>query len=99
MNGHRPPPVTYQNTWNFGTNSGQVGATFGGARFQGMTFANSNSSNFNTRGPVVSSNTNRQMELNGAFLGQGTQPEFQAGFFSVRRPRDIGGGAYLGEKR
>jgi hypothetical protein len=70
-----------------------------GARFQGMTFANSNSSTFNIRGPVASSNTNRQMELNGAFLRQGTQPAFQAGFFSVRGPRYIGGGAYLGEKR
>ena len=70
-----------------------------GARFQGMTFANSNSSTLNIRGPVESSNTNRQMELNGAFLRQGTQPEFQAGFFNVRGPRYIGGGAYLGEKR
>ena len=69
-----------------------------GARFQEWPLPKQRS-NFNTRGPVVSSNTNRQMELNGAFLGQGTQPEFQAGFFSVRRPRYIGGGAYLGEKR
>ena len=90
---------TYQNVWSFASRSGNFSATFDGARFQGMTFANSNSSNFNTRGPVASSNTNRQMELNGAFLGQGTQPEFQAGFFSVRGPRYIGGGAYLGEKR
>jgi len=90
---------TYQNVWNFASRSGNFSATFDGARFQGMTIANSNGSTFNTRGPVASSNTNRQMELNGAFLGQGTQPEFQAGSFSVRGPRYIGGGVYLGEKR
>jgi len=90
---------TYQNVWSFASRSGNFSATFDGARFQGMTFANSNGSTFNTRGPVASSNTSRQMELNGAFLGQGTQPEFQAGSFSVRGPRYIGGGVYLGEKR
>ena len=90
---------TYQNSWNFGSRSGNFSATFDGAQFQGTTFANGNSRTFNTRAPVASSNTNRQIELNGAFLGQGTQPEAQAGLFGVRGPRYIGGGAYLGEKR
>ena len=90
---------TYQNSWNFGSRSGNFSATFDGAQFKGTTVANGNSRTFNTRGPVASSNTNRQIELNGAFLGQGTQPEAQAGLFGVRGPRYIGGGAYLGEKR
>jgi hypothetical protein len=66
---------TYQNVWSFASRSSNFSAAFDGARFQGMNFANSNSGNFNTRGP------------------------FQAGFFSVRGPRYVGGGAYLGEKR
>ena len=90
---------TYQNSWNFGSRSGSFSATFDGAQFQGMTFANGNSRTFSTQGPVASSNTNRQIELNGAFLGQGAQPEAQAGLFGVRGPRYIGGGAFLGEKR
>ena len=90
---------TYQNSWNFGSRSGSFSATFDGAQFQGMTFANGNSRTSSTQGPVASSNANRQIELNGAFLGQGAQPEAQAGLFGVRGPRYIGGGAFLGEKR
>jgi hypothetical protein len=89
---------TYQNSWNFASRSGSFSTTFDGAQFQGMTFANGNRT-FNTRGPVASINANRQIELNGAFLGQGNNPDVQAGVFSVRGPRYNGGGAFLGEKR
>jgi hypothetical protein len=90
---------SYQNNWSFANRSGNFSATFDGARFQGQTFANGNSSTYNTRGPVASSNTNRQMELNGTFFGRGNQPEYQIGFFNVQGPRYNGGGVYIGEKR
>jgi len=90
---------SYQNAWNFASRSGTLSATFDGARFQGQTFANGNSNTFNTRGPIASSNTNRQMELNGTFFGRGPQPDYQFGFFSVQGRGYSGGGLYLGEKR
>ena len=74
---------SYQNAWNFGTRSGSFSATFDGARFQGTTFANGNSRTFNTHGPVASSNTNRQMELNGSFFGRAASPSYQVGVFNV----------------
>jgi hypothetical protein len=89
----------YSNAWNFNTRSGNFTATFDGARFQGTTVQNGNSVTYNTRGPVGSSNTNRQLELNGAFYGRGSQPQYQFGFFNVQGPRYSGNGVYLGEKR
>ncbi len=83
----------YQNAWNFGAGSGQFTATFDGARFQGDTFANGNSGTFNTRGPVASSNTNRSINLNGAFYGRTNVPEFQVGSFGVNG-RDPNGRPY-----
>jgi len=90
---------SYQNNWSFANRSGNFTATFDGARFQGQTFANGNSSTYNTRGPVASSNTNRQMELNGTFFGRGNQPDYQIGFFNVQGQRYSGSGVYIGEKR
>ncbi|SEP42389.1 FecR family protein [Rhodospirillales bacterium URHD0017] len=90
---------SYQNAWNFTSRSGAFTATFDNARFQGTTFANGNSNTFNTRGPVASSNANRQMELNGAFFGRGSQPDLQIGSFNVQGPRYNGFGVYYGEKR
>jgi hypothetical protein len=90
---------SYQNAWNFNTRSGTFTATFDEARFQGTTFANGNSGTYNTRGPVASSNRDRKMELNGAFFGRGSQPDFQYGSFNVQGPRYSGGGVYYGEKR
>jgi hypothetical protein len=90
---------SYQNAWNFASRSGNFSATFDGANFQGMTFANGNSGTYNTRGPVASSDTNRQMQLNGRFFGRGDQPESQSGNFIVYGPRYLGGGKYSADKR
>jgi hypothetical protein len=90
---------TYQNAWNFASRSGNFTATFDGARYQGMMFSNGNSGTFNTRGPVASSNTNRQMEAIGAFFGREKTPDAQFGYFNVQGPRYNGGGIFYGEKR
>ena len=42
---------------------------------------------------------NRQMELNGAFFGRGSQPDYQFGSFNVHGPRYNGVGVFYGEKR
>ena len=89
---------SYQNVWNFNTRSGQVTMTFDGARFQGTTFANGNSGTFNTRGPVASSNEpNRNLNLNGAFFGRGTTPEYQVGSFTVNGRGYNGAGGFYGQ--
>ena len=83
VNGHTTATGSYQNTWNFGTNSGQVGATFGGARFQGGTVGIANGRAFTTQAPIQSNNTDRKLQLNGVFVGSGSQPSNQIGAFNI----------------
>ena len=83
VNGHTTATGSYQNTWNFGANSGQVGATFGGARFQGGTVGIANGRAFTTQAPIQSNNTDRKLQLNGVFVGSGSQPSSQIGAFNI----------------
>jgi len=83
VNGHTTATGSYQNTWNFGTNSGQVGATFGGARFQGGTVGIANGRAFITQAPIQSNNTDRKLQLEGVFVGSGSQPSNQIGAFNI----------------
>jgi hypothetical protein len=83
VNGHTTATGSYQNTWNFGTNSGQVGATFGGARFQGGTVGIANGRAFTTQAPIQSTNTDRKLQLEGVFVGSGSQPSNQIGAFNI----------------
>jgi hypothetical protein len=102
VNGHSIGTGSYQNTWNFGTNSGQVSATFEGARFQGGTVGIANSKSFATPTAIQSSNTNRKLELNGTFFGSGNQPAYQVGNFNVTSTNSgnySATGVFAGEKR
>ena len=102
VNGHSIATGSYQNTWNFGTNSGQVSATFEGARFQGGTVGIANGKSFDNPTPIQSNNTNRKLQLNGTFFGSGSQPGFQVGNFNITSTNSgnySAGGVFAGEKR
>ena len=87
---------TYQNVWNFGTRSGVATMTFDGARFQANTVQNGNSATFGTQGPVQSQNTNRSIDLNGRFVGNGAA--FQIGNFHINGRGYDAKGIFAGEK-
>ena len=102
VNGHTTATGSYQNTWNFGTNSGQVSATFEGARFQGGTVGIANSRAFTTQAPIQSNNTDRKLQLNGTFFGSGSQPAYQIGAFNITSTNSgnySATGVFAGEKR
>jgi hypothetical protein len=101
VNGHPTSTGTYQNAWNFGQNAGTVTANFQGANFQGSTVGGRGATFF-TPQAIQSSNTPRKLELNGTFLGPGSQPDYQFGNFSItstNRGNYSASGLFLGEKR
>jgi hypothetical protein len=101
VNGHPAATGTYQNAWNFGQNAGTVTANFQGATFQGATVGGRGGT-FSTPQAIQANNQPRKLELNGIFLGSGSQPDYQFGSFritSTNRGNYSASGLFLGEKR
>ena len=101
VNGHPTATGTYQNAWNFGQNAGTVTANFQGANFQGATVGGRGGT-FSTPQAIQANNQPRKLELNGFFLGQGSQPDYQFGNFRITSTNSgnySASGLFLGEKR
>ena len=89
---------TYQQVWSNGSNSGTTTANFNNSSYSGTTNRVGNSG-FQATMPTTSANTpGRTMNMNGAFVGQGTFPTNQAGTFTVNGPNYQAGGAFAGQK-
>jgi hypothetical protein len=82
VNGHTISTGSYQSTWNFAQRSGTFGANFQGATFQGG-IAGGARGTFSTPTAIQSNNQPRQLQVNGAFFGPGSQPDYQAGNFGI----------------
>jgi len=89
---------TYQQVWSMGSNSGTTTANFNNSTYSGTTNRVGNSG-FQATMPTTTPGTpGRTMNMNGAFVGQGTFPNNQAGTFTVNGPNYRAGGAFAGQK-
>jgi FecR protein len=89
----------YQSTWNFAQRNGTFTATFDGANFQGA-ITGGHGGTFYTPQAIQSSNKPRQLENVGTFVGPGSQPNGQAGVFSINGSgRYSAGGGFAGTKQ
>ena len=101
VNGHSISTGSYQSTWNFAQRSGTFDASFQGANFQGG-IAGGARGTFSTPTAIQSNNQPRQLEVNGAFFGPGSQPAYQAGNFGITSTNNgnyNAVGVFVGEKR
>src|SRR5262249_57491842 len=101
VNGHMVGTGTYTNAWNFTQRTGTVTANFQGANFQGAAVGGRGGT-FLTPQAIQSSNAPRKLEMIGTFVGPGSQPNYQAGFFNItgNTPGQYNAtGAFVGEKQ
>ncbi len=101
VNGHTISSGSYQSSWNFGQRAGTFSATFQGANFQGA-IAGGHGGTFATPSPIQANNQPRILQVNGAFFGPGSQPDYQAGYFGITSTNSgnySANGVFIGKKQ